>query len=162
MNEIQFKAYQEINDIRELTPEIVDWFFNSGIERRCFKDIDRAKAMCEMRLQGATYKEIAKAFGLKSTTTPRDLVVHKVLRYYRYTKCKEIENRGPSNKERIQSMPVKELAAFLLNANQICFSTCEAATGNKYKCPFADGEKDLSEQCLLCHIKWLESESDSE
>ena len=162
MNEIQFKLYQEINEIRELTPEIVDWFFNSDMGRKCFQDADRAKAMCEMRLQGATYKEIAKAFGLKSTTTPRDLVVEKVLRRYRYAKCKEIENRGPSNRERILNMPVKELAEFLLNTNQICFSICEAATGNKYKCPFAKDDKDLSEQCLQCHIKWLESESDRE
>lgn len=68
-----------------------------------------------------------------------------------------------SNKERIQNMTTEELAEFLLQVDDICLNTCKAATGNKYKCPYADeGCNDLTEQCVQCYMKYLESEVDAE
>ncbi len=50
----------------ELTREAVDWFFNlSGIE--CFRNMKRAKVMCDMRLRGHTYTEIGEVLGISSS-----------------------------------------------------------------------------------------------
>ena len=61
-----------------------------------------------------------------------------------------------SNKERIQNMTTEELAEFLIRTDDICFNICRAATGDVYNCPYADC--DLTEQCVQCYIKYLESE----
>ena len=67
-----------------------------------------------------------------------------------------------SNKERIQNMNTKELAEFLVRVDDICLSTCKAATGDIYNCPYADGSCDLTEQCVQCYMKYLESEVNAE
>lgn len=153
MNDIQRKEFEKIKRIKEITPEIADWFFDKKRYSRCFKDMERAEKMCRMRLQGKSYKEIASVFG-KSASVP-SATVQKVMRIYRSEKCRELTRRKPSNKERIQSMSTEELANFLLAVDNICFEICEKA-GDKYGCPF--GEIISKENCVECHIKYLESE----
>lgn len=47
----------------ELTREIVDWFFSLK-NNTMFKDLDRARKICEMRLNGSSFKEIGAALGI--------------------------------------------------------------------------------------------------
>lgn len=160
MNEIQRKAYQKINEIKDLTPEIVEYFFANKRYFRCFRDMGRAEKICRMRLQGKTYKEIASIIG-KSAGIPRE-TIHKVLRCYKSAKYRELSKIKPSNKERIQSMSTRELAEFLVHVDRICFKSCEDATGDIFRCPYEDDDCNVrAEQCIQCHIKYLESESDT-
>lgn len=160
MNEIQMREYQKIGEIRKLTPEIVDWFFNEKRCFRCFRDMERAEKICRMKLQGKTYKEIGAA--IERTQGIARETVRKVLRYYKSAKYRNLTKIKPSNKEHIQNMNTRELAEFLYRADIICFETCEKA-GDMYKCPFYDNVDDVQESgCIQCYMKYLESESDTE
>lgn len=159
MNEIQRKAYQKINEIKEITPEVVEYFFANKRYFRGFRDMERAEKICRMRLQGKTYKEIANAIG-KSAGVPRATIT-KVLRCYKSAKFRELSKIKPSNKERIQSMSTRELAEFLLGADIICSEICENA-GDMRKCPFYDNDDAPIERCMQCYMEYLESESDTE
>lgn len=158
MNEIQKREYQKISEIKELTPEVVEYFFANKRYFRCFRDMERAEKICRMRLQGKTYKEIANVIG-KSAGIPR-ATIHKVLRCYKSAKFRELSKIKPSNKERIQSMSTRELAEFLLRADIICFETCENA-GDMHECPFYDNDDVPIERCMQCYMEYLESESDT-
>ena len=46
----------------KITQAEVDWFFNR--QECCFKDRDKAKQICEMRMQGLTYREIGEKVNL--------------------------------------------------------------------------------------------------
>ena len=44
----------------ELTKEAVEWVFDGEKEKTLFRKPERARKMCEMRLNGATYKQIGE------------------------------------------------------------------------------------------------------
>lgn len=46
----------------KITQEEIDWFFNR--QECCFADKEKARRICEMRLQGLTYKEIGEKVNL--------------------------------------------------------------------------------------------------
>lgn len=68
----------EILKIRELSREAIDVVFSN---RTPFKDPDKAKAICERRLSGALYKDIADEFCI-SICRCRDYV-ENTMRLYR-------------------------------------------------------------------------------
>lgn len=45
-----------------LTPEMVEWFFNQ--EHIPFRDVEKAKRICELRLNGETLQSIGDMLGL--------------------------------------------------------------------------------------------------
>ena len=71
-----------------------------------------------------------------------------------------IDEPKRTNYNRIRNMSVEELAKFIdeygLFSADICYSHCEKTTGNKYKCPY--DEKNRDEHCIDCVIEWLNSE----
>jgi len=46
----------------KITQQEIDWFFSR--QECCFADKEKARQICEMRLQGLTYKEIGEKFNL--------------------------------------------------------------------------------------------------
>lgn len=68
-----------------LTKEAVDWFFKSP-EAKCFKAPIRIKAMCAMRLNGSTYKEIGDIHWEDAAKVREDIqkVVKSYERYIKY------------------------------------------------------------------------------
>lgn len=67
----------------EITREVFEWYF-SREEDRHFKDRERAKKMCEMRLAGATYKAIGEELGTHGTYVRES--INRILRYWRHHK----------------------------------------------------------------------------
>lgn len=47
-----------------LTKEAVEWFFNRELDYAPFGDMEKAKKICELRLQGEKYVVIGKKVGL--------------------------------------------------------------------------------------------------
>ena len=63
--------------------------------------------------------------------------------------------------DRIRNMSVDEIAKFIDThdigvGEKICYWYCEKTTGNKYKCPYNEKERDT--KCIECVKQWLLSE----
>ena len=66
-----------------------------------------------------------------------------------------------TNYDRIKNMSVEEMAKRIDTYDDklggiICMWHCEKTTGNKYKCPY--NEEERNKKCIECVIEWLESE----
>jgi transposase-like protein len=64
----------------QITREMVDAVFSKPQFLNKFPDAEKAREVCEMRLAGATYKEIAKRFGVSEYYGVH--IVDKVVRLY--------------------------------------------------------------------------------
>ena len=93
------------NNAETLTQDTIDWFFNKN-KFHYFKDPNRAKKMCEMRLQGATYKKIAEAVHTDSSYA-RETVLKVIRLYNRYNRKKS------TNFDRIRNLTLDEMAEFI-------------------------------------------------
>lgn len=72
----------------ELTQDAVTWFFGRSV--CCFSNKNRAKRVCELRLQGHTYKDIGEMLGISSTMARRYAMKVKQA-YDRYMRANGIE-----------------------------------------------------------------------
>lgn len=64
----------------QITREMVEAVFSKPYFIKKFPDAKKAREVCEMRLTGATYKEIAKRFGVSGYYVVH--IVDKVVRLY--------------------------------------------------------------------------------
>jgi hypothetical protein len=98
----------EILKIRELSREAIDVVFSN---RTPFKDPDKAKAICERRLSGAKYKDIADEFCL-TICRCRDYVENTmrlyrvILRRRKVTEEVKKSNSGNQKRNRIEAVSV--------------------------------------------------------
>lgn len=65
----------------ELTREAVDWFF--ARDYICFADVEKAKLICKLRLEGETYEHIGSLVGLTKSRV-REYVCTIMRRYNQY------------------------------------------------------------------------------
>ena len=72
----------------EITREAIDWVFSK--HRFNFRDNEKVKAICEMRLSGAKYEEIGKKVNLTGGRCRQQ--VQKVIRIYKHEVSK-IQNK---------------------------------------------------------------------
>lgn len=136
----------------EITDEIINYVFNRKAPIRSFRDVAKAKGICDMRAAGFTYEEIGKEFNLSPSRT-RQYVV-RTMGIYRHLKEKEarsekikiIKVKQGTNYDKIRNMSIDEMAGFL------AYEKRGACTGvSAYECYHC---KD----CTICFRKWLESE----
>lgn len=139
----------------EITDEIIDYVFNRKAPIRSFRDVAKAKSICEMRAAGFTYEEIGKEFNL-SPTRARQYVVrtmgiyrHRREKDARSEKIKIIKVKQGTNYDKIRNMSIDEMAE-----SSIPFFGCP------YDTPYVGctmGEK-FNDDCIKCTKAWLESE----
>lgn len=87
-----------------LTKEAVEWFFSRDCsEYSPFSDMDKARKICDMRLQGTIYPLIAKEVGL-SVDRVRCYVARVQHSYERMLKHEEFEKRKKESKDDLQNV----------------------------------------------------------
>lgn len=63
---------------KKLTRDIMEWFFSR--KTKMFKDMNRARKICEMHLQGMTFKEIGEALNIDGSYASS--TVKRIVRYH--------------------------------------------------------------------------------
>ena len=137
-----------------ITREIIDYMYD---HYGTLKNKDRDKAIAEMRLSGAVYEDIGKAFGL-SANRCREIVVRMIRRYNIFNKT-----QPKTNYERIKAMSLDEMAQFfgaLVNKNII--ETADSYICNRCRknhgghCPIKDDDKCIYDMDDVSTMKlWL-------
>ena len=92
----------------KLTQEMIDYIFN---ETNHFQSKGRNRDICEMRLNGASYEEIAKKYNL--TAGRCNYICNKVATLYRIHLDRGDVVTVKTNCDRLKSMSIDELASFL-------------------------------------------------
>ena len=76
-----------------------------------------------------------------------------------------IDEPKQTNYDRIRNMSIEEMAKHIDSyddklGGKICCWYCEKTTGSKYRCPYAEEERDT--HCIDCVKEWLSSEVEDE
>lgn len=147
----------------ELTRQMVDYIFNNTTH---FQDKERNRAICEMRLNGANFEEIGKAFNLSSGRCSD--ICARVVMYYKMHQRRGDVTEVVTNFDRLKSMTVDELASFLANnaveggqfiqmADSYICRNCKKKNGGR--CPTPDDSDCMYSEDDTATIKrWLEGE----
>lgn len=147
----------------ELTKQMVDYVFTNTNR---FQDRERNKAICLMRLNGATFEEIGKAFNLSKDRC--SYICQRVCLLYELDLKRGKVTKVTTNFDRLKAMSVDELASFLANnaveggafiqmADSYLCRNCKKRNGGR--CPVPDDSNCLFLEDDTTTIKsWLEGE----
>ncbi len=146
----------------QLTQKAIDYVCD---KTNRFKDNERTRAICEMRLGGVDFESIGREFGLSPSRCQE--ICSRVVRIYAYALRAGYTKPIVTNFDRLKEMTVDEMAAFLVKLGEshiitecdhyICVR-CKRNHGGK--CPVKlDSDPCLYDASDIQTVKyWLEGE----
>lgn len=149
----------------ELTRQMIDYVFEKT-NRFQSQNKERNKAICEMRMAGATFEEIGKKFNLSKDRC--SYICQRASSIYEWDLKRGKVTKVTTNFDRLKAMSVDELASFLANnaveggqfiqmADSYICRKCKKRNGGQ--CPVPDDVGCLFLEDDTATIKrWLEGE----